>query len=251
MMESLAGFVIAIAVGMTGMGGGALMAPALILFFGVPAVEAVGTSLLFVTVTKMVAAPMYIVRKSVDWKTLGRLLLGGLPGVLAGSLLLGRLSKRNLEPAVLTLVGSTIVVIAGLTLARMLWGKRAMRGTDRPRVLPLATFPIGLEVGFSSAGAGALGSLLLMNATTLEASTIVGTDMLFGWAVAMLGGGVHFAMGGVDMALAGKLIAGGVFGALAGSWLATWLPSRTLRYALTGFLVFLGGQLLWKGIGGL
>jgi hypothetical protein len=233
---------------MTGMGGGSLMAPALILLLRVPAAEAVGTALLFATATKLVAGPVYIFRKQVDWRTLFRLLLGGLPGVLIGSIILSRLSKQNLEPVVLTIVGSVIVVIAGLTLAKMLWGPRMIAGHDRPRWLPIGTFPIGLEVGFSSAGAGAMGSLLLMHATTLPASTIVGTDMLFGWAVAGLGGGMHMALGEVNWTMVTKLLVGGVFGAATGSWIASWVPSRALRLAMTVFLVILGGQLLVRGV---
>lgn len=251
-MEALIGFLIAVAVGMTGMGGGVLAAPVLILFLHMPAAEAVGSSLIFVTVTKLMAAPMYIFRKQVSWKTLGVLLIGGIPGVILGSLLIGKLAKKNLEPVVLTLVGGTILLIATVTLVKMLRGSSALAGKDRPRwILPMLTFPIGLEVGFSSAGAGALGSLVLMNATSLAAATIVGTDLMFGWLVAFVGGGIHFALGEVNMSVVGKLLAGGIAGALVGSWIATWMPSRALRYALTGFLIFLGSQLLMKGIGSL
>jgi uncharacterized membrane protein YfcA len=250
-MEALIGFLIAMAVGLTGMGGGVLAAPALILVLGMPAAIAVGTSLIFVTVTKFAAAPMYLFRGQVHWKTLLRLLAGGIPGVIGGSFLISKLSKKNLEPVVLTLVGGTILVIAIVTLIKMLRSTSGATGTDRPKLLPLCAFPIGLEVGFSSAGAGALGSLVLMHASSLSAATIVGTDLMFGWSVAAVGGGMHLAFGEVDMGVVGKLLAGGIAGALAGSWLATRMPSRALRYALTGFLVYLGGQLLWKGIGGL
>lgn len=251
-MESLIGFLIAVAVGMTGMGGGVLAAPVLILFLNMPAAEAVGSSLIFVTVTKLVAAPMYIFRKQVSWSTLVVLLMGGIPGVVLGSLLIGKMAKKNLEPVVLTLVGGTILIIAVATLIKMLRTNSTAPGKDRPRwILPLLTFPIGLEVGFSSAGAGALGSLVLMNTTSLAAATIVGTDLMFGWSVAMVGGGIHLALGEVNMAVVWKLLAGGIAGAIAGSWVATWMPSRALRYALAGFLIFLGSQLLMKGLGSL
>jgi uncharacterized membrane protein YfcA len=247
-VEAWIGFLIAVAVGMTGMGGGALAAPILIRFAGMPAAEAVGTSLLFVTVIKAIAAPVYILRRQVDWRVLMRLLAGGLPGVLLGSLLLTRLSKNSLEPLVLSLVGFTIVVIALVTLARMFRSASGQTGTDKPRLLPALAFPIGLEVGFSSAGAGALGSLTLMHFTSLSAAAIVGTDMMFGWSVALAGGGMHLAFGEVNGPAVAKLLAGGVAGALCGSWLGTWMPARPLRVALTAFLVFLGSQLLWKGI---
>jgi uncharacterized membrane protein YfcA len=250
-MEVALGFLIAVAVGMTGMGGGVLAAPALILFAGMPAVEAVGTSLVFVTAVKLAAAPVYIFRQNVSWPILFRLLMGGIPGVVLGSLLIGRLARRNLEPVILALVGLTILVIALVTLFKMIRSNTGETGSDRKRLLPFLALPIGVEVGFSSAGAGALGSLVMMHATTLPAAAIVGTDMLFGWLVAMAGSGVHLSVGQVNMAVVGKLVAGGIGGALLGSWLASWVPSRPLRFGLTCFLVLLGSQLLWKGIGGL
>jgi uncharacterized membrane protein YfcA len=250
-MEVVLGFLIAVAVGMTGMGGGVLAAPALILFAGMPAFEAVGTSLVFVTVVKLSAAPIYILRQKVDWGILLRLLLGGIPGVVLGSILISRLSERHLEPVILSLVGFTILVIALVTLFKMIRSNTGETGTDRKWLLPFLSLPIGLEVGFSSAGAGALGSLVLMHATSLSTATVVGTDMLFGWLVAMAGSGVHLSIGQVNAAVVLKLVAGGIAGAILGSWLATWVPSRPLRFGLTCFLVLLGSQLLWKGIGGL
>jgi hypothetical protein len=250
-MEVALGFLIAVAVGMTGMGGGVLAAPTLILVMGMPAVEAVGTSLLFVTAVKLAAAPVYIFRQNVHWPILLRLLLGGIPGVVLGSLLIARLSQRNLEAAILALVGFTILVIALVTLAKMIRSNTGETGKDRKWLLPFLALPIGVEVGFSSAGAGALGSLAMMHATALPTATIVGTDMLFGWLVAMTGSGVHLSVGQVNAAVVAKLVAGGIAGALLGSWLAGWVPSRPLRFGLTCFLVLLGSQLLWKGIGGL
>ncbi len=250
-MEVLIGFFIAVAVGLTGMGGGVMAAPALILFLGMPAAEAVGTSLIFVTITKLAAVPVYLVRRQVSWPTLKRLLIGGIPGVIGGSLLISRLSKKNLEPVVLTLVGFTILIIAVVTMIKMVRQTSGATGTDHPRRLPFLAFPIGIEVGFSSAGAGALGSLVLMHSTSLAAATIIGTDLMFGWSVALVGGGLHMALGEVNFPVVFKLLSGGVVGAILGSWLATKMPSRALRLALTGYLIVLGGQLLWKGLGSL
>lgn len=250
-MEVALGFLIAVAVGMTGMGGGVLAAPALILFAGMPAIEAVGTSLVFVTAVKLAAAPVYIFRQNVHWPILFRLLLGGIPGVVLGSIAISRLSQRNLEPVILSLVGFTILVIALVTLFKMIRSNTGETGRDRKWLLPFLALPIGVEVGLSSAGAGALGSLVMMHATALPTAAIVGTDMLFGWLVAMAGSGVHLSVGQVNTAAVLKLVAGGVAGAILGSWLAGWVPSRPLRFGLTCFLVLLGSQLLWRGIGGL
>ncbi len=250
-METILGFLIALIVGMTGMGGGPLAAPILILGLGLPAAEAVGTSMLFVTVTKLVASPVYALRGQVDWRILLRLLLGGVPGVVLGSLLITKMVKDNLQDLVLAVVGVTIVVLSLLSLYRLLHGLAAPAKVDRSHLLPAATFPIGLEVGFSSAGAGALGSIAMMQMTKLEAAKVVGTDLLFGLGVSLVGGGMHLAFGQVNSALVGKLIVGGIAGALTGAWLGTRMPSRQLRFGLAGFLVFLGGQLAYRGLTGM
>ncbi|MBI5281545.1 MAG: sulfite exporter TauE/SafE family protein [Candidatus Solibacter usitatus] len=251
-MEALLGFGIALVVGLTGMGGGPLAAPLLMLVLGVPAVEAVGTSLLFVTITKSAAALVYWSRGHVDWPTLRRLCLGGLPGILLGTLLLQRMSQHpRLQPIVLTMIGAIIALLALLSLWRSFRKAAASERRERPGALPWLAFPIGLEVGFSSAGAGALTSLSLLECTRLEPARIVGTDLVFGLAIAALGGGIHLASGNLNQHLLLALSSGGVFGALCGAWLGTRVPSRVLRVALSAVMIILGQQLLWRGVAAL
>ena len=215
-METLLGFCIAMVVGLTGAGGGPLAVPLLVLVLGRSASESVGSSLAFVFVTKLFASPLYIFRKSVDWKVLGRMIAGGLPGVLLGSWILLHLSKQKIEPILLPLVG---VTIAALALVRLFRAKNKPRPVvERRWLIPFATLPIGAEVGFSSAGAGALGGLLLMYQTTLAPATIVGTDLLFGMALSFVGSGIHVIFGQVDQALVFKMLLGGIPGAMLGSW---------------------------------
>src|SRR5258707_1130530 len=118
-MDYVVGFVIATAVGLTGVGGGSLTVPLLILFLGVPAAEAVGTSLLFVTFTKLLATPVYFFRGQINRRIAGYLLLGGLPGVAVGSLLLSRMRSANLQPLVLTVVGLTVASMAAFGLWKL------------------------------------------------------------------------------------------------------------------------------------
>jgi len=247
-MEFLLGLVIATAVGLTGVGGGSLTAPLLILALGLPAAESVGTALLFVTLTKLVATPVYFFRGQVVWSAALRMMAGGLPGVIAGSLILSRMRASSLEPYVLTMIGATIVVLALVSLCRLLRSKQGRSDGSREKCLPWIALPIGLEVGFSSAGAGALGTLVLMECTALTASQVVATDLVFGLAISAVGGGLHFAAGNLNREVLVGLCAGGVIGALAGAWLGTRVPSRPLRAGLTLFLVFLGGQLSWRGL---
>lgn len=245
-MEYLLGFLIALAVGLTGVGGGVLTTPLLILGLGLAASDAVGVALLFATFTKIVATPFYASRGQFSWPVAKLMLIGGIPGVILGSVILGKISTKALEPYVLTAVGGTIVAMTLLTFLKPFFTKAEPK--DRPHLLPWLALPIGLEVGFSSAGAGALGSIVLLSCTTLTPASVVGTDLFFGLIVAGTGGTWHALTQPINTALLAKLCAGGLFGALLGAWLGTRIPTRVLRTALSAFLLYLGGQLCWKGI---
>lgn len=247
-MTTLAGLLIALVIGLTGIGGGVLTAPVLLLFLGMPAPQAVGTALVFVAIVKIFAAPLFVFRKQVNYRVLALLLAGGLPGALIGSIVLNKLNANGLDGLMLLLLGLTIVSSASVNLFRK---HTAGQGVDKSRRLPFVSFPIGLEVGFSSAGAGALGSLALLHWTTLTSVEVVGTDMLFGLALSASAGSMHLAHGGVDSGILRQLLIGGIPGALAGSWLASVFPSRTLRKGLAIWLVWLGANLCYRGIGAL
>jgi uncharacterized protein len=247
-MAFLMGFVIACGVGLTGVGAGAVTAPVLILFFGLPAATSVGTALAFAAVIKFAVAPMYLARRQVNRRILLLLAAGGIPGVLAGVLLVSALNARRYERTQLVLVGGTIALMAIYSLSRSLQKTRPAVGRDRSGWLPLIALGIGTEVGFSSAGAGALGSLALLNLTTLTPAQVVGTDVLFGLVVSIIGGGFHVFGGHYDAALLPKLLIGGVAGAFLGANLSAVLPARPLRIALCLCLVGLGVQLCWRGV---
>src|SRR5436190_10255903 len=121
-MQALLGFVIAVIIGMTGAGGGSLTVTVLVLLCGMPVVEAVGTSMVFGTIVKLISAPAYIVRRQCNARTLVRMLAGGLPGVITGTLLLRGLSTPELQHAVLAIVGGIITVSAMVSLLRFLRG---------------------------------------------------------------------------------------------------------------------------------
>lgn len=232
------GFLISVAIGMTGVGAGTLTTPMLILVIGVPARIAVGTALIFGAVIKIITSPVYMARRQVDWRTLGFMLVGGVPGVLGGVLLL-----RNIDGRAITgIIGATIVIVALFNLLRPVPETRR----DRSRWLPLITLPIGAEVGFSSAGAGALGALTLLSMTTLTAAAVVGTDLVFGLVLSLIGGGINAAMGTVDRTVLLQLLAGGIPGALLGAYLAGRVPSQRLRMGLSVAMALLGASLFYK-----
>lgn len=249
-MEFLLGFSIAVLIGLLGVGGGVITAPVLTLFFGVPPAEAVGTALIFTAVVKLTAAPIYLFRKQVNFRVLGLLLTGGLPGVLIGSYALARVSATDRKGPVLAVLGATVVLTAILNLYRLIRTRKEYPSRDHSARLPWIALPIGAEVGFSSAGAGALGSIMLMTMTKLSAAQVVGTDVLFGLGLSLAGGSISLSLGNYDAALALKLSLGGILGAFAGANLLSIFPSRPLRLALSLWLVSLGGQLCWKALAG-
>ncbi len=247
-MEIILGFLIAVAIGITGVGAGIITAPVLILFFHLPPARAVGTALAFGVAVKLVVVPMQMWRKQVDFRVLGYMLAGGVPGVLIGSAILAKLNTPGRQGILFALLGSTIVVMAAVNLYR-LWLRPADKPVrDRSRWLPLITLPIGAEVGFSSAGAGAVGSLVLLAITPLTAAQVVGTDLFFGLCVALVGSGFQVSAGNYDPLILTRLIIGGVAGAFAGTYLAAIAPQRAFRLALSLWLISLGIQLCWSGV---
>ena len=247
-MTFLVGFLMALAVGLTGVGAGSITAPVLILFFGLTPAASVGTALAFAAVIKLAVAPLYLFRRQVSRRILMLLCLGGLPGVLAGVVVLGKLNVKQYEHTVFAILGLTIGSMALYSLYHSLRRGQQIVGRDRTAWLPWIAAGIGGEVGFSSAGAGALGSLVLLNLTTLTPAQVVGTDMLFGLVVSVVGCGFHVSAGHYDRAILYRLLGGGLIGAFAGAWLSSILPSKPLRIALSICLVGLGIQLAWRGL---
>jgi uncharacterized protein len=232
------GFLIAVAIGLTGVGAGTLTTPLLILALGVPARIAVGTSLIFGAAVKIVTSPVYMARRQVDWRTLAYMLAGGVPGVLIGVFLL-----RGLDGRMITgIIGATIVVVAVFNLLRPAPEHRR----DRTAWLALVALPIGTEVGFSSAGAGALGGLSLLSMTKLSPAAVVGTDLVFGLVLSLIGGGVNAASGTLNVPILVKLLAGGIPGAILGAYMVGKIPSKQLRAGLSGAMALLGANLFYK-----
>lgn len=249
-MEILAGFLIALAIGATGVGAGSITAPILILFFGMAAPAAVTTSLVFSTIVKIFATPVYLARGQVNFRVLAWVASGGLPAVVIGSLLLNHLDKGGLTRPILTIVGITVLISAAGTFWRSISPKGVTKKPVHPAWLPAVFAPIGFEVGFSSAGAGALGTLALMRFTTLVPSEIVGTDLAFGLLISIFAGGIHASTTGVPWPVLIKLLAGGIPAVLIGTQLTKVVEPRKMRLALCVWLIYIGGQLSWRAIEG-
>ncbi len=247
-MEIVLGFIIAVAIGVTGVGAGVITAPVLILFMHVTPAHAVGTALAFSVAVKILVVPMQIYRRQVDYRVLGYLLAGGIPGVLTGSYILAKLNTQGTQGILYAALGSTVVIMAGANLYR-LWLQPARNAArDWSRWLPAIALPIGAEVGFSSAGAGAIGSLARLWLTPLSAARVVGTELFFGLCVSLVGSAFQLSAGNYDLAILTKLVIGGVFGAFAGTYVAAVTPQRAFRIVLSVWLITLGIQLCWSGV---
>jgi uncharacterized protein len=244
-MQYLIGFLIAMFIALTGVGAGTITVPILVLFLGVPAPIAVGIGLTFSAAVKLILTPAQVLRGNVAWRTLGWMLLGGAPGVLIGSLLLKHFVSAGSQNLINALLGAILV---GTASWQILFSFRPMQqkdnAPDRSRWLTWLMLPVGAEVGFSSAGAGALGSAALLSLTPLEPAQVVGTDIVFGFLVSLLGSGAHWFGRWADSELLLQLIAGGIVGAITGTLLSTRVPRRPLRLALWVWLLILGGQFL-------
>lgn len=248
-MQYMIGFFIALFIALTGVGAGTITVPILVLFLDVPTSVAVGIGLMFATAVKLILVPTQITRRNVCWRTLGFMVLGGAPGVLLGSLFLQHLVTKGSQNLMSAILGAILV---GTASWQIFYSFRPMRESsgmrDRSPLLAWLMFPVGAEVGFSSAGAGALGSAALLSLTPLTPAQVVGTDILFGFTISLIGSGAHWFSRASDPSLLLHLIAGGVLGAVSGTLVSTRIPRRPLRFALCIWLLILGGQFLFNSI---
>jgi len=247
-MEYLAGFLIACAVGLTGVGAGSITAPILILFFHLKPAIAVGTALTFAAVIKLAVLPIYLRRRQVNYRILLLLCAGGIPGVVIGIQILKRMSVEDHEKGIFLVLGLTIISLSLVNLYRSFRRRLQSANIDRSKWLPPIAALIGAEVGVSSAGAGALGAVVLMSLTQLTPAMVVGTDMVFGLTISTIGSGLHLFIGHYDLHTLEKLCAGGIVGAICGALLSSRLPSRTLQMVLFICLIGLGLQLCIKAM---
>ncbi|MDE3105276.1 MAG: sulfite exporter TauE/SafE family protein [Acidobacteriota bacterium] len=246
-MEFLIGFVVAIVIAMTGVGASVVTAPLLIFLLKVPVDIAVSTTLAYSAIVKLIVVPFQVARRQVNYRILGIMLLGGVPGVVLGSVLFKHVAAHGPRAALSFALGLIILFTAGWHLYRHFRPSDTKRSwKDRAGWVGLIMFPIGAEVGFSSAGAGALGTVALLGLTSLTATQVVGTDLAFGLVIALVGSGVHLIGGHYDTALLTHLVAGGVIGGLIGSGVAPKIPNRGLRFALSLWLLYIGLQFCYQ-----
>ena len=244
-MNFLIGFLIAAAVGLTGIGGGSFTVPALVLLAGLTAGEAVGTAFLFAGVLRLVAAPFYLLGKQIHSRYLWLLLQGAVPGLLVGTWALRFLNRDAGSPIVILLLGVLLAASSSVTFIRRVHNPAFARKNHR--WLPWLALPIGVESGFSSAGAGALGTVLLLNYSEMTPAQVVGTDLLFGLVLAVIGSAFHWSFGSISMPILYQLLIGGIPGVVLGCLLARRVPANKMKTAVAMVAIFAGLQLVWTG----
>jgi uncharacterized membrane protein YfcA len=245
----LFGFGVGILVGTTGMGGGSLMTPLLILLFGIKPVVAVGTDLSYAAITKTAGGLLHWRRGTVQKDLALWLAIGSCPGAIAGVILLDRLGLNDL---LLPLISAALLLTGALVLLRAL----VLQGAGERDTVPMtgrhkaAAVVLGGSVGFvlgvTSAGSGTLIAIGIILFFKLSPRRVVGTDVfhaaLLLWTAAI----AHLFSGNVDLALAGTILIGSLPGVWVGTHLATRLPERGLRPALGIVLLTSGLTLLSK-----
>jgi uncharacterized membrane protein YfcA len=248
------GLLVGFLVGLTGVGGGSLMTPLLVLLFGIHPTTAVGTDLLYAAATKMAGTFMHNASHTVDWRIVRRLAAGSVPATaLALAVLHFTGSQSSAVSHVVTLVlGVALLLTAIATLFRG-WVVRQMRarfGEPSEANAALLTVAsgvvLGILVSISSVGAGAIGvtALILLYPET-PLVRIIGSDIAHAVPLTLLAGLGHWAMGDVNWALCGSLLMGSIPGIVIGSLVAPRLPEPGLRPLLASVLLVVGGKLVF------
>ena len=254
-LYTLSGFAVGAIVGLTGVGGGSLMTPLLVLLFGVPPATAVGTDLLYAAMTKAGGTVAHGRKGHIDWAVTGRLALGSIPAAAITVYVLSQLPKGS------NVIGQVISHGLGfalmLTAVAILFGRKlreyAGKHDDSPlrqRHLGKITVVVGVILGvlvtISSVGAGALGvAALFFLYPKLSSVRIVGSDVAHAVPLTLVAGLGHWMLGGVDWALLGALLLGSLPGIWLGTQVSAKVPEHILRRLLAAMLVLIGTKLVF------
>ena len=251
---SILGFVVGLLVGLTGMGGGAVMTPALILFGLARPAIAVGTDLFWGTLTKAVGGFVHSRQKTVDYTIVRRLAVGSIPGALAGLLLLAHLHSRGAEAmdrVLVRMLAIALICVSMSLFVRTLRGS-TIRSADSlfsPSGPAWLTSVLGAVIGFlvslTSVGSG---SLIVASLVALYPSTpmrrIVGSDIIHALILVGISSLGHIGLGNINFPLLGALLLGSIPGVWIGSRMSAVFPERVLQPILATTLFFLGYKLL-------
>jgi len=254
-LYTLSGFAVGAIVGLTGVGGGSLMTPLLVLLFGVHPATAVGTDLLYAALTKAGGTVAHGRKGHIDWQVTGRLAAGSIP---AAALTIWGLSMMPRDSNTIgTVISHGLGFALVLTAVAILFGRKlrsyAATHDDSPfrrRHIGAITIAVGALLGvlvtISSVGAGALGvAALFFLYPKLSPVRIVGSDVAHAVPLTLVAGLGHWLLGSVDWGLLGALLLGSLPGIWIGTHLSAKVPEHILRRLLASMLVLIGGKLVF------
>jgi uncharacterized membrane protein YfcA len=252
------GLGIGVLVGMTGMGGGSLMTPLLILIFSIQPTTAIGTDIFYSAVTKTVGGWRHLRMKTVNMELVKWLALGSVPAAVSGvaivSVLENHIGEDRLDSLVYAVLGGTLLMVGIITLARALILRDLVDERDRfevERRHKVAAVLIGATTGFvigiTSAGSGTVIAILLIAVYRLAPKKVVGTDVFHAAILLWAAGIAHWIGGNVDFVLAGNILIGSIPGVVIGAALSGKAPQGFIRTALGIVLVGSGIVTIQKG----
>ena len=256
LLHGVAGLLVGAIVGITGVGGGALMTPILVMIFGVAPTTAVGTDLLYASITKMFGTAVHHKAGTVDWQIVRRLASGSLPAAALTLAWMHFSHVGQLRSGVITFTLGVALVVTALGIlfkepihslgTRFRLGDSARFKAMQPALTVACGVLLGALVTLTSVGAGALGTAMLvyLYPLRLSAGKLVGTDLAHAIPLTLVAGLGHLAVGNVDAHLMLNLLAGSIPGVLLGSWISTRAPVGILRTAIAVVLLFVA----WKMI---
>jgi uncharacterized protein len=255
----LFGFGVGILVGLTGIGGGSLMTPLLIIVIGVKPVVAIGTDLAYGAITKTLGGWRHIKAGTVDLRLSKWMAFGSLPGALAGSIAIARLHDTHgeqFDDSILIVLGIVLIIASGAIIARNLLlpghiekERDTARMEPRDKVVAVSLgLVLGFVLGFTSVGSGALIGLAFILVFQLTPKRVVGTDVFHAALLLWVAGLAHLATGNVDLGLMATILVGALPGVWIGTQLITRVTATGLRPALSA--VMLGSALAVLNKGG-
>jgi len=251
-LYSLSGLAVGMLVGFTGVGGGSLMTPLLVLLFGIHPATAVGTDLLYAGITKISGSAVHSYNRAVDWRVVGRLASGSAPAAALTLIALAHFgAQTSSTSAVITTVLGFALIVTAITIIFRAWLLKTLgvllehASEGRIRALTVALgVALGVLVSISSVGAGAIGvTVLLLLYPKMPTVRIVGSDIAHAVPLTLIAGAGHWWLGSVDWALLVSLLIGSIPGIAIGSHFASRVPDRVLRPLLASTLALVGGRL--------
>ena len=253
-LYTASGFAVGALVGFTGVGGGSLMTPLLVLLFGIHPATAVGTDLLYAGLTKISGSVVHGLNDAIDWKVTRRLALGSVPAaaLTLWTLALLGVDSKGTSVAITTTLGFALILTAITLIFRRALLKAVVSFFDKRTDAEIAWLTtalgavLGVLVSISSVGAGAIGvTVLLMLYPKMPTVRIVGSDIAHAVPLTLIAGAGHWWLGSVDWPLLVSLLIGSIPGIAIGSYFASRVPDSILRPLLAGTLALVGGKLVF------